>query len=58
MISLEAFSELLEVLYSAPLEDEQWERFLVLLSKRTQSNLAVFLCADSRARSFLSRPGR
>jgi DNA-binding CsgD family transcriptional regulator len=48
MISPEAFSELLEVLYSAPLEDEQWERFLVLLSKRTQSNLAVFLCADSR----------
>ena len=48
MISVEAFSELLEVLYSAPLDQEQWERFLALLSTHTKSNLAVFLCADSR----------
>jgi DNA-binding CsgD family transcriptional regulator len=48
MVSLEAFSELLEVLYSAPLHEEQWQRFLVLLSKHTQSTLGVFLCADSR----------
>jgi DNA-binding CsgD family transcriptional regulator len=48
MVSLKAFSELLEVLYSAPLDQEHWERFLVLLSQRTQSTLAVFLCADSR----------
>jgi DNA-binding CsgD family transcriptional regulator len=48
MVSLEAFSELLEVLYSAPLHQEQWQRFLVLLSQCTQSKLAVFLCADSR----------
>lgn len=48
MVSIEAFSELLEVLYSAPLDQEQWECFLALLSQRTQSNLAVFLCADSR----------
>lgn len=48
MVSLEAFSELLVALYSAPLDGEQWQRFLVLLSKRTESNLSVFLCADSR----------
>jgi DNA-binding CsgD family transcriptional regulator len=48
MVSLEAFSELLEVLYSAPFQDEQWERFLVLLSQHTQSAVSVFLCADSR----------
>lgn len=49
MVSLESFSELLEVLYSAPLDDEQWQRFLVLLSQHTQSVLSVFLCADSRS---------
>jgi DNA-binding CsgD family transcriptional regulator len=48
MVSLEAFSELLEVLYSAPLDQEQWQRFLVLLSKHTESAVAVFLCADNR----------
>lgn len=48
MVSLEAFSELLEVLYSAPLDQEHWQRFLVLLSRHTESVLSVFLCADSR----------
>ena len=48
MVSLEAFSELLEVLYSAPLDQEQWQRFLVLLSKHTESAVAVFLCADNQ----------
>jgi DNA-binding CsgD family transcriptional regulator len=48
MVSLDAFSKLLEVLYSAPLQDEQWELFLVLLSRHTQSALSVFLAADSR----------
>lgn len=48
MVSLEAFSELLEVLYSAPLQQEQWERFLALLSQHTQAQLSAFLCANSR----------
>jgi DNA-binding CsgD family transcriptional regulator len=48
MVSLQEFSELLGVLYSAPLDQVQWERFLALLSQRTQSRLAVFLCADGR----------
>jgi DNA-binding CsgD family transcriptional regulator/PAS domain-containing protein len=48
MVSLEAFSELLEVLYSAPLQQEQWERFLVLVSRHTESEYAAFLCANSR----------
>jgi DNA-binding CsgD family transcriptional regulator len=48
MVTLKAYSELLEVLYSAPLEQEQWQRFLTLLSQHTQSTFAAFLCADSR----------
>jgi hypothetical protein len=52
MVSLEAFSELLEVLYSAPLQQEQWERFLVLVSKHTESEYGAFLCASS----FKTRP--
>jgi DNA-binding CsgD family transcriptional regulator len=48
MISLEALSELLEVLYSAPLQLEQWERFLALLSEHTGSECSVLLCANSR----------
>lgn len=47
MVSLEAFSELLEVLYSAPLQQEQWENFLTLVSKHTQSQIGAFLCANS-----------
>lgn len=48
MVSIEAFSELLEVLYAAPLHDQQWQRFLTLLSHHTRSQLSIFLCADSR----------
>ena len=47
MISLEAFSELLAVLYSAPLQPERWERFLDLLCEHTQSRSSFLLCADS-----------
>jgi DNA-binding CsgD family transcriptional regulator len=48
MIAVEAFSDLLAVLYSAPLDQEQWKRFLALLNKHTQSSVAVFICADNR----------
>lgn len=48
MVSLEAFSQLLEVLYSAPLCDEEWQRFLNLLCHHTQSKFSIFLRADSR----------
>ena len=48
MISVEAFSELLGVLYSAPLHPERWERFLDLLCEHTQSRSSFLICADSR----------
>ena len=48
MVSLEEFSELLEVLYSAPLQQEQWERFLTLVSKHTEAQNGAFLCANHR----------
>jgi DNA-binding CsgD family transcriptional regulator len=48
MISIEAFSELLEVLYSAPLQQERWVQFLALLSQHTGSEASVLLCANSR----------
>jgi DNA-binding CsgD family transcriptional regulator len=48
MISLEAYSELLEVLYTAPLDQEQWQRFLTLVCKHTESKNGLFFCADSR----------
>jgi DNA-binding CsgD family transcriptional regulator len=48
MISLEAFSELLAVLYSAPLQPERWDHFLDLLCEHTQSRSSFLLCADSR----------
>jgi DNA-binding CsgD family transcriptional regulator len=47
MISLEAFSELLQVLYSAPLNQEQWQRFLTLVSNQTNSHNGFFLSADT-----------
>jgi DNA-binding CsgD family transcriptional regulator len=47
MVSLDAFSELLEVLYSAPLDQEQWQRFLTLLCTHTRSKNGVFICADT-----------
>ena len=59
MVSLEAFSELLEVLYSAPLDQEQWERFLALVSDHTRSGIGTFLCASSRlGLSILAQGGR
>jgi DNA-binding CsgD family transcriptional regulator len=48
MISVDAFSELLGVLYSAPLHPERWERFLDLLCEHTQSRSSFLICADSR----------
>lgn len=47
-ISVEQFSGLLDALYSACLDPDQWQRFLDLLSQATESKLSVFLCADSR----------
>lgn len=49
MVSIEAFSELLQVLYSAPLQHEQWQRFLTLVSEHTASRNGFFLSADTRS---------
>lgn len=49
MVSLRAFSELLEVLYSAPLIRDQWKRFLTLVSDHTASHNGFFLSADTHA---------
>ncbi|MEO6803592.1 MAG: hypothetical protein ABI197_10170, partial [Granulicella sp.] len=48
MISVEAFSELLGVLYSAPLHPERWGCFLDLLCEHTGSRSSFLICADSR----------
>ncbi len=48
MISVEAFSELLQVLYAAPLHPEQWNHFLDLLCEHTASRTSFLICADSR----------
>ena len=48
MVSVEEFSGLLDALYSASLEPEQWQHFLTLLTRHTESRLSVFLCADTR----------
>lgn len=48
MVTLDAFSELLHVLYSAPLQQEQWQRFLALVSQHTASRSGYFLSADTR----------
>lgn len=47
MVSLEAFSDLLQVLYSAPLQQDQWQRFLTRVCEHTGSNLGVFIAADT-----------
>jgi DNA-binding CsgD family transcriptional regulator/PAS domain-containing protein len=47
MVSAEAFSELLQMLYSAPLDAIHWERFLSLLTRQTEGRFGVFICADS-----------
>ena len=48
MISVEEFSQLLTVLYSAPLNPEQWPKFLDLLCQHTGSRTSFLMCADSR----------
>jgi DNA-binding CsgD family transcriptional regulator len=48
MISIEAFSELLEVLYSTTLQQERWDEFLALVSQHTHSQASALLCANSR----------
>jgi DNA-binding CsgD family transcriptional regulator len=47
MISVEAFSELLQVLYATPLHPEQWPLFLDLLCEHTGSRSNFLICADS-----------
>jgi hypothetical protein len=49
MVSVETFSELLQVLYSAPLQQEMWQRFLTRLCECTNSTLGVFIAADTGA---------
>ena len=59
MVALEAFSELLQVLYSAPLQQEQWQRFLALVSDHTRSQNSYFLSADtSRGLAALAQGGK
>jgi DNA-binding CsgD family transcriptional regulator len=47
MIGIDAFSELLSALYSSPLQQEQWQQFLMLVCKHTQSINGYFLSADT-----------
>src|ERR1700739_1527534 len=49
MVSIEAFSDLLQVLYSAPLQQELWQRFLTRVCEYTRSNLGVFISADAHS---------
>lgn len=59
MVVLEAFSDLLQVLYSAPLQQEQWQRFLALVSDRTRSQNSYFLSANtSRGLAALVQGGK
>lgn len=48
MVSMEEFSRLLDVLYSAALDPAKWEDFLAGLSRATESRVCVFLTADTR----------
>ena len=57
IVTLEAFSELLEVLYSAPLQQEPWERFLALLTRQTQAEGSFLICASSRQSLSVSAQG-
>jgi DNA-binding CsgD family transcriptional regulator/PAS domain-containing protein len=47
MISVESFSELLQVLYATPLHPDRWPHFLDLLCKHTGSRSNFLICADS-----------
>jgi len=57
MISLEDFSELLAVLYSIPLNPEQWPRFLDLLCEHTGSRGSFLICANSNQRLSIQHKG-
>lgn len=48
MISVEAFSELLQTLYSAPLHKEQWQRFLTSVCDHTGFTSGYFFSASIR----------
>ena len=43
MISTRAYSEILAILYSAPLDEPQWQVFLSQLCEVTGSRIATFL---------------
>ena len=47
MISTQAYSELLATLYSAPLDEAQWQVFLTQLCEITGSHIGFFLRNDS-----------
>jgi DNA-binding CsgD family transcriptional regulator/PAS domain-containing protein len=47
MICTKAYSELLSMLYGAPLDDAQWQLFLTRLCESTHSTIAMFLRNDS-----------
>lgn len=48
MLSIERYSELLELLYAAPFHQEKWVQFLDTLCDCTHSKSAYLMCADSR----------
>jgi DNA-binding CsgD family transcriptional regulator len=48
VIAIEAFSELLQILYSAPLQQGQWQEFLTLLCDHTRSRGGIYLSASVR----------
>ena len=48
MVSIEAFSELLQTLYSAPLHNEQWQRFLTSICDYTGFTSGYFFSATIR----------
>lgn len=47
MISLQAYSDLLETLHSAPLDHEHWRRFLAQICDATESVYGIFTSNDS-----------
>jgi len=47
MISLQAYSELLETLHSAPLDHANWQRFLAQICASTESIYGIFTSNDS-----------
>ena len=58
MISLEAYSDLLGTLHSAPLDDEHWQQFLVQICGYTQSIYGIFTSNDSTlAKRILAHSG-